>query len=243
MSARPDRIQPRQAALLSLALTCCCSCLTFETQVAIDKDATQAAKGFSPEIERRMIFTYESRIYEEAEDYLRAIASLKERLAEYPRTPPKSKQVVFKSEKALLNNQIATCEFRLGRYRDALRHYQESLKLAQELKIVHGVVVNSANIGQVVLRMLDNVADKPHAASQAQSWVNLANRVQSAALALIAEPKPSDAKPDESGETPEYPHREYRMYLRSNLAALAQRAAALGVRMPRAAPSVKGNEG
>lgn len=231
-------------ALICILLVCTGSaCLTFETQVAIDDDATQAAKGFSPDMERRMILTYQSRIYEDAEDYVRAVERLKDRLAEYDQAPNKSKQLVAQSEKALLYNQMATCEFQLGRYADALDHYQESLRLAHELKIVHGIVVNSANIGQVVLRMLDSAPGGPDGASQAQRLLAMAYGTQRDALELIAEPTRSNATPEEPAPTPEYPHREYRLYLRSNLAAIAQRAAALGVTLPPAKPSAKRNEG
>ena len=210
--------------------------LTIKTEVALGENATQAAKGFDPEMERRMIFTFDSRIYESAEDYLRAIDGLERRLGECPEDPAKGKRDAVNAEKALLFNQIATYETHLGRYGDALGHYRDSLRLAEELELVHGIVVNSANTGQVVLRLLGRCHERTSPAPQAQAWLDEARKAQARALALIEELAKSDDEPD-------YAHPEYRVYLQSNLAALAQRASALGLELTAIEPVKKGDEG
>ena len=232
MSPTPDHTWPRPASLLRAvvlltALCACASCLTFKTEVGLDADATQGALGFSPELERRMIFTYESRIYEEAGDSLRAAERLEKKLADYPTAAKGAKQTAYDAEKALVHNQLGTHYYHLGRHRDALEHYRKSLELSERHGIAHGIVVNSANIGQVALRMAEGWAGRPGAAKQAGPVLQEAHRLETKALALI------EAPPSAEGETPApYPHPEYRVYLRAGLAALGQQAAALGVALP-----------
>ena len=232
MSCAPASLDlMRGRALLPAALLlCCCSCLSFRPDVALDADASQAARGFKPEGERRMIYTYVGRIYATVGDYPRAIQSFQQKLDAYPKHVKSSQRDLVSSEKSVILNQMGTYAFRLGKYESALRYYRESLRLASEVKVVHGEVVNSANIGQVVLRMLTAAPADAAQPAGAGRLLKEAYRAQAQALKRI-------------DDSPEYRHPEYRLYLRSSMAGLAHRAAALGVILPLSSPTEEGSKG
>ena len=131
--------------LVSGLALACCSCLTIRHDVATGAGATQAARGFTPESEARMIYTYIGRIYEQVEDYPRAIKHFELKLARYPKNPDRRQAALIDSEKSVIYCQMGAYAYHLGKHETALRYFQKSLRLAQDLEVVHGQVVNSAN--------------------------------------------------------------------------------------------------
>ena len=215
---------PRQARryVAPAALLCalaCGSCITLKHDVQLGKGASQSARGFSPQAERRMIYTYVGRIYESVEDYPHAIDFFKKKLEEYPSDLASDQRTIVDAERAVILNQMGTYAYRLGRYDEALNYFRRSLRLTREQKILHGEVVNSANIGKVVVQALAGASEDEAMSEGASGRLVEAAQAQRRALKLI-------------DESPEYPRPEYRVYLRANLAALAQYAAAQGVMLP-----------
>lgn len=213
-SPRRERRYRAPAALL--CALACSSCITLKHDVPLGEGASQSARGFSPQAERRMIYTYVGRIYESVEDYPHAIDFFKKKLGEYPTDLASGQRAIVDAERAVILNQMGTYAYRLGRYDEALNYFRRSLRLTREQNILHGEVVNSANIGKVVVQA---IAGASAMSEGARRRLVEAAQDQRRALKLI-------------DESPEYRHPEYRVYLRANLAALAQHAAALGVMLP-----------
>ena len=216
--------------LMAGLLLCCCSCLTIKQDIGLSDKASQAARGFTPETETRMIYTYVGRIYESVEDYPQAIAYFERKLEAYPKKPKASQRVLVNSEKSVILNQMGGYAYGMGDYKAALEYYRKSLALAAELEVVHGEVVNSANMGRVALRMLAGAGAERARSLGAATMLPEAARAQRRALERI------DAADN-------YPYPEYRLYLRANLAALAQQAAALGMVLPLKSQEPEGNKG
>ncbi len=208
---------PRAAA--AAWLLACSSCLTLRHEVKMGPGASQAARGFSPQAERRMIYTYIGRIYASVEDYPHAIEFFEKKLREYPRDMSSDQRKIVDPEKAVIYNQMGAYAFRLGRYRQAWKYFREALRLAREQKVLHGEVVNAANLGQVALRLLEGAGPAEAESLGARKLLTEAARAQRAALARM------DA-------SPEYSYPEYRVYLLANLAALAELAAPLRIVLP-----------
>ncbi len=218
--SRSPRQKRRYTACAALLCALACgSCITLKHDVQLGKNASQSARGFSPQAERRMIYTYVGRIYESVEDYPHAIDFFKKKLDAYPTHPASGQRAIMDAERAVVLNQMGTYAYRLGRYDEALNYFRRSLRLTREQDILHGEVVNSANIGKVVVQALAGASEREALSEGASGRLVEAAQAQRRALKRI-------------DESPEYRHPEYRVYLRANLAALAQHAAAIGVMLP-----------
>ncbi|MEE9259025.1 MAG: tetratricopeptide repeat protein, partial [Nitrospinaceae bacterium] len=125
--------------------------LAIEIEAGLGEDASAAAMGFDREGEEKLIFHYIGKIYGDFGEYGSAIRYFEKKLALIPDNLDLEKNIPVLLEKALLLNQIGNFHSRSGNYDEGLRYFKDSFELSRKLENRHGMAVNAANIGRLVL--------------------------------------------------------------------------------------------
>ncbi len=124
---------------------------SFEFEKGIGTDASVAAKGFDKIGEEKLIFNYVGKIYKDFHDYDKAIAYFKKKLNLTPSGLPVEGNVPVLTERAIILNQVGSLHYRQGNIFKSLDYFKKSLDLSMKLNNIHGITVNSTNIGQIVV--------------------------------------------------------------------------------------------
>lgn len=125
--------------------------INVDIEVGLDKDASTAALGFDKQGEEKLIFHYIGRIYADFGEYAAASRYFEKKLALIPKDLDLKKNIPVILEKALLLNQLGNFYFHSGNYAQSLRFFRESFDWTRKLENRHGMAVNAANIGRIVL--------------------------------------------------------------------------------------------
>lgn len=135
-----EKKQPEQKGLINV-----------NVETGLGDDASTAATGFDKKGEEKLIFHYIGKIYGDFGEYERAIEYFRKKLALIPENLDPEKDVPVILEKALLQNQIGNFLYQEGKTGEGLKHYQDSYDLSRQINNRRGIVVNAANIAQVIL--------------------------------------------------------------------------------------------
>lgn len=119
----------------------------------IGEDVSSAAHGFSKDGEKKLIFHYIGKIYGDFGHYEKAIEYFKKKLELIPSGLDVDQNIPVLLEKALLLNQIGNFYFQLADYKSSLDFFRKSFELSHKLNNSHGMAVNAANLGRIVLTL------------------------------------------------------------------------------------------
>ena len=123
--------------------------LSFEFEKSIGTDASTAARGFDKIGEEKLIFNYVGRIYKDFRDYDKAIMYFEKKLNLTPSGLPVKGNVPVLTERAIILNQVGSLHYSMGNIFKSLDYFKKSLDLSTKLNNIHGITVNSTNIGKI----------------------------------------------------------------------------------------------
>ena len=122
-------------------------------EAGLGEDVSSAAHGFDKTGEKKLIFHYIGKIYGDFGHYKKAIEYFKKKLVLIPSGLDVDKNIPVLLEKALLLNQIGNYYFQSTDYESSLDFFNKSFDLSLKLDNHHGMAVNAANIGRIVLTL------------------------------------------------------------------------------------------
>ncbi len=110
-----------------------------------------ASKGFSEKEEKKLIFHHIGKIYGELSDYAKAVEYFERKLELTPKELPLLENVPVLTEKAIVINQVGYYLALLGRPKDAVARFDESLGLSLKLENRTGILTNADNMARIAL--------------------------------------------------------------------------------------------
>ncbi len=123
--------------------------ISLEFEKGIGTDASAAAKGFDKIGEEKLIFNYMGKIYRDFRDYDKSIAYFTKKLNLTPAGLPIEGNVPVLTERAVILNQVGSLHYRKGNIFKSFDYFKKSLDLCMRLNNIHGITINSTNIGKI----------------------------------------------------------------------------------------------
>ena len=110
-----------------------------------------ASKGFSDKEEMKLIFHHIGKIYGELSDYSKAVEYFERKLTLTPPELPLLENIPVLTEKAIVINQIGYYLAKLGRPKDSVARFDESLEISLKLENRTGILTNADNMTRIAL--------------------------------------------------------------------------------------------
>lgn len=130
--------------------------LSLQFEIGMGSDTSMAARGFDKVGEEKLIFNYLGKIYGDLRDYGKAIEYYEKKLKLTPSGLPVKGNVPVLTERSIIFNQVGTLYYKKGDVIESLNYFEKSLDLCVKLKNIHGIAVNSANIGKIEVEQFLN---------------------------------------------------------------------------------------
>ncbi|MDP6625854.1 MAG: tetratricopeptide repeat protein, partial [Nitrospinota bacterium] len=122
---------------------------SFEFEKAVGTESSAAAIGFDRTGEEKLIFNYLGKIYKDFHDYDKSISYYEKKLKLTPAGLKLKGNAPVLTERAIILNQVGSLYYRKGNIFKSLDYFKKSLELSTKLNNIHGVIVNSTNIGKI----------------------------------------------------------------------------------------------
>ncbi len=164
------------------------SLYNLDMEVALDGDTSEAAKGFTTQGEKDLIYTFVGRIDRERGDDRSALESLDRKVAMLPAESSieETKRPAFLLKRSILQNQRGVSLFRLGQFPLAATAFRSSIADARTIRHESGLTLNALSMARLHFISPETVPANEAASLLDEAWSLARNRNDDEANQLAA---------------------------------------------------------